>query len=273
MIVVGERINSSRKTINEAVVKKDVKFIQQEAINQVNSGADFLDINCGTSINSEISDMEWLVTSVMEVTDVPLVIDSPSAKAIEHGLDTYFNVAKKKNITPARPMVNSITGEKSRMDDILPLVKKYNTAVVALTMDEEGMPHSADQRFNVAKKVVDTAKKYDIPATDIYFDCLVRPISTEPEQVKEFMDALSQIKSQLTGAKSICGLSNISFGLPNRSLINSFFFAISMYNGLDAAVIDITQKEMRTGLFAANVIMNQDEFCMNYISAIREGKI
>lgn len=274
MLIIGERINSSRKTINEAITKKDIKFIQQEAVSQVNAGADMIDVNCGTNVGKEKSDMEWLVKSVMEVVNAPLVIDSPDAAVLEHGLKVYTDLVKNKSgMTNKRPMINSITGETVRMNGILPLVKQYNTMVVALTMDESGMPHNAQQRFDVAKKVVTAAKEYGIPAEDIYFDCLVRPISTEPDQNKEFWDSIIMIKKGFPGVKTTCGLSNISFGLPNRHLINSYFFAISMYIGLDSAVVDITQKEMRQGLLIANALLNRDEFCLNYITGTREGKI
>jgi len=152
MIIIGERINATRKGVGEAIEKKDSKFIQQEALNQVNAGANFLDINCGTSVSKEVSNMEWLVNTVQEVVDVPLVIDSPNPSALECGL----KLCKKK------AMVNSITGEKERIKNILPLVEKFNADVIALTMDEKGMTHTAQERLNIAEKIVDAAKDYNI---------------------------------------------------------------------------------------------------------------
>ena len=261
MLIIGERINSSRKAINEAVNKKDVEFIQKEAINQVNAGADMLDVNCGTNVNSELSDMEWLIKKVQEVVDVPLVIDSPDPKALEAGLKVY----------KGKPMINSTTGEKKRMDEVLPLVKEYKTSIVALAMDENGMPHTALERYNVAKKITAAAEKYGISPSEIYFDPLVRPISTEPEQAREFFEAIKLIKT-IPQVKTTCGLSNISFGLPNRSLLNSTFIAIAISAGLDSALIDPTDKNMIAAIRSTEAILNRDEYCMEYITWFKGEK-
>jgi len=262
MIIIGERINATRKGVGEAIEKKDSKFIQQEALNQVNAGANFLDVNCGTSVSKEASNMEWLVNTVQEAVDVPLVIDSPNPDVLESGL----KLCKKK------AMVNSITGEKERIKKILPLVEKFNADVIALTMDEKGMPHTAQERLDIAEKIIDAAKEYNISKERIYFDALVRPISTESDQSKEFLDAVRLIKTK-TGANTACGLSNISFGLPNRKLINATFLAMALYSGLSAAIIDPTDKQMMSILRVSNALLGQDEYCLEYITAFKEGKI
>ncbi|OGS18883.1 MAG: hypothetical protein A3J83_03940 [Elusimicrobia bacterium RIFOXYA2_FULL_40_6] len=261
VIIIGERINASRKTIFEAIEKKDVKFIQQEAINQVNAGAHYLDVNCGTNIKDEPRNMEWLVHIIQEVVDVPLVIDSPSPEALDSGL----------KLCKHKPIVNSITAEKERIKNIAPLVEKYNADVIALTITEEGMPHTAQERLDIAKKIIDSVKQYHIEPERIYFDALVRPISTEPDQSREFLKAIELIKNH-TKAKTACGLSNISFGLPNRMLVNSTYLAMAIYTGLDGALIDPTNKQMISILRSAEAIMGQDEYCLNYITAFREGK-
>ncbi|MBU2614100.1 MAG: dihydropteroate synthase [Elusimicrobia bacterium] len=148
MIIIGERINASRKTIFEAIEKKDVNFIQQEAINQVNAGAHYLDVNCGTNIKDEPKNMEWLVPVIQEVVDVHLVIDSPNPEALDSGL----------KLCKHKPIVNSITAEKERIKNIAPLVEKYNADVIALTITEEGMPHTAQERLDIAKKIIDSVK-------------------------------------------------------------------------------------------------------------------
>ncbi|MDD5688283.1 MAG: methyltetrahydrofolate cobalamin methyltransferase [Elusimicrobia bacterium] len=261
MIIIGERINATRKSIGEAIVKKDSKFIQQEALNQVNAGANLLDLNCGMSVKNEMSDMEWLVNIVQEVTDISLVIDSPNYEVIESGL----KLCKKK------AMVNSITGEKERIKMILPMVKKYDTDVVALTMDEKGMPHTSQERLSIAESIINVAKEYNISADRIYFDALTRPVSTEPDQTIEFLEAIKLIKSKL-GAKTVCGLSNISFGLPNRKLLNSTFLAMALYAGLDAAIIDPTDRLMMTTLRASEALLGKDEYCLNYITDFKKEK-
>ena len=158
------------------------------------------------------------------------------------------------------------------MDKILPLVKKYNTSVIALTMDEKGMPKNAQQRFDIAKKILETTNKYEIPYKNIYFDPLVKPVSTESDQGKEFLEAVKLIKT-LPEVMTVCGLSNISFGLPNRSLINSTFLTMCIFSGLDAAIIDPTDKNIISALKASNALLGKDEYCMEYITAVREKKL
>lgn len=261
MLVIGERINATRKSIGEAIVKKDAKFIQQEAVSQLKAGADILDVNCGMSVKDEASNMEWLVNTVQEAVDSALVIDSPNPAVIESGL----KLCKKK------AMVNSITGEKERIKKIMPLVEKYNTDVVALTMDEKGMPHTSRERYDIAEKTIESIKGYNVPLERIYFDLLVRPISTEPNQANEFLNAVRLIKKNLK-AETVCGLSNISFGLPNRKFINATFLTMSLYAGLTAAIIDPTDKQMMLTVKASEALLGQDEYCMKYITAFREGE-
>ncbi|OGS44642.1 MAG: hypothetical protein A2539_06745 [Elusimicrobia bacterium RIFOXYD2_FULL_34_15] len=261
MLIIGERINATRKAIGEAIEKKNAKFIQQEALNQISAGADLLDVNCGMNVKDEAKNMEWLVNTIQEVVDVPLVVDSPSAEVIESGLKQ----CRKKAI------INSITGEKKRIEQILPLVEKYNTDVIALTMNDKGMPNTAQERLTIAKEIINFAKAYNIPSNRIYFDALVRPISTEPNQAKEFLEAIRLIKSILD-TKTACGLSNISFGLPNRKLLNSTFLAMALFAGLDAAIIDPTDAQMISSLRSSEALLAQDEYCMNYIKMFRDSK-
>jgi len=258
MIIVGERINTTRKSIRKAVEERDTGFIQDEAKKQADAGANYIDVNSGTSVKNEVEDMKWLVETVQAVVELPLCIDSPNPEALEAGLAIH----------KGKPIINSITGEQSRMEMILPLVEKYKTSVVALTMDETGMPHTAAQRTDIAKKIVDAVVKRGIAEEDIYFDALVRPISTEPKQAIEFLDSLKGIKS-LGKVKTICGLSNISFGLPKRGLINAAFLNMAVYAGLDAALIDPLDKGMLAAVKISDALLGRDEFCLNYIAACR----
>lgn len=262
MIVIGERINTTRKSIGAAVEKKDAEFIQNEAKKQETAGAHYIDVNCGTRIKDEVGDMEWLVNTIQEATDLPLCIDSPNHKALNKGL----SLVKKKAI------VNSITGEKDRIELILPLVKKYKASVVALTMDESGMPESAQQRYDIAARILEEVKKEGVEEEDVYFDLLVRPISTEPKQAVEFLEALRKIKT-LGKVNFTCGLSNISFGLPQRQVVNAIFLSMAMANGLNSAIIDPANKLIMASIYTAESILGQDEYCMNYITVAREGKL
>lgn len=261
MLIIGERINATRKSIADAIIKKDAKFIQQEAVMQVKAGAEMLDVNCGMSIKDEPNNMEWLVNVIQDAVDVSLVIDSPNPAAIESGL----------KLCRRKAMVNSITGEKERIEKISPLVEKYNADVVALTMDEKGMPHTSKERCDIAEKIVESLRGYSVSLERIYFDLLVRPISTEPDQANEFLGAVILVKKNLN-AKTVCGLSNISFGLPDRKLINAAFLTMSLYAGLTAAIIDPTDKQMMAAVRTSEAILGRDEYCLKYIAAFREGK-
>ncbi len=262
MLIIGERINTSRKAIEEAVEKKDAKVIQDEAKVQIEAGAQMLEVNCGTRVATEPEDMSWLVRVVQEAVDIPLSIDSPNPKAIAAGLAVH----------KGRAMVNSITAIASRADGILPLVKKYNSQLVALLMDERGMPKTSEEMLTVAKKIMGLVAGYGVKEDDLYLDPLVRPVSTEPKQVGEVLKTIRSIRS-LGRVKSIVGLSNISFGLPKRSLINRTFLALALEAGLDAAIIDPTDPQMIATLKASNALLGKNEYCLEYIAAHREGKL
>lgn len=263
MLIVGERINTSRKSILKAVEGRDSHFIQEEAVQQVKAGADIIDVNAGTMREKEVASIEWLVKTVQEVVDVPLSVDSPNPVAVEAGLRTHWGKA----------MVNSITGEKERAEAILPLVKKHGAYLVALTMDDKGMPETGEERIEIARALLDLIKSYGIPPEEVYFDPLIRPIGTDAKQGLAILKAIEGIMSIEEGVHTICGLSNISFGLPKRKLLNETFLPLSMSAGLDAAILDPLDKHLMATLKAAEALLNRDEFCMQYIAASREGKL
>ncbi len=261
MLVVGERINTSRKSILKAVEERDSRFIQEEAVRQVKAGANIVDVNAGTMREKEVASMEWLVKTVQEVVDVPLSVDSPDSAAVEAGLRAHRGKA----------MVNSITAEKERAEAILPLVKKYEAYLVALTMDDKGMPETGGERIEIARDLLDLIKSYGIPPEEVYFDPLIRPIGTDTKQGLAVLNAITGIMSIGEGVHTICGLSNISFGLPKRKLLNETFLSLSMSAGLDAVILDPLNKHLMVTLQAAEALLNRDEFCMQYITASREG--
>jgi cobalamin-dependent methionine synthase I len=269
MIVIGERINATRKIIATAIEQRNVKLIQEEINIQLQSSiVDYLDVNCGlgrTDINKEVEDMKWLMNVVQEITDIPLMIDSPNYEVIETALKMYKNKSK--------PIINSITLEKQRYEKILPLVKEYDTSVVALTIDENGVPKKAIERVEIAKKIINLCKKYDIDEERIFFDFMVKPVAVEPDQTIEFLESIKTIKTLFPKVKTVCGASNISFGLPNRKLLNSVFLAIAISYGLDAAIIDPSDKKIVSAIYSAEALLGKDEYCMRYIDAYRENKI
>lgn len=261
MIIIGERLNSSRKAIAQAIAEKNKKFLQQEAHLQAENSACFIDVNCAMSMEQEIEDMRWLVSTVQEKVDLPLCIDSPNPAAIEAGLKIHKGEA----------LVNSITAEVKRMREILPLVKKYNAQVIALTMDEDGMPSGVAARVKLVEKIIGEAENFGIDKNRILFDPLVRPVSTEPQQAQVVLEAIREIKKM--GCRTVCGLSNISFGLPKRTVINSSMLTLAIYQGLDAAIIDPLDNNIMQAILATEALVNKDEYCLNFIKACRNKKI
>lgn len=262
MLIVGERINSTRKHIQEAIKNRDASFLLKEAASQIGGGANFIDINCAVTSGDEVQDIDWALSVIQNAyKDVNICIDSPNYLAIERALSVYKGRGSL--------MINSITGDEHRIKTILPFAIKHKAKLIALTMDEHGMPNTSEERLGVAKRIFERVKKEGFNTDDLYFDPLIRPISTEPDQAKEFLRSIPMIRS--LGAKTICGLSNISYGLPNRSLINSTFLSMAIFAGLDAAIIDPTAKNIMSALRTSLALLGQDEYCGEYIKAFREG--
>jgi len=261
VIVVGERINASRKAIGEAVKTKDAEKIKQEAKAQKETGANYIDVNCGTSLEREPEDLLWLVETAQSAVDLPLCLDSPNPEALKKALPAH----------KGKPIINSITAEEDRAKQVLPLVKEYDAYVVGLAVDEKGIPKTAEERFEIAKKISDMVLKAGIDKEKLFIDSVVQPIGTDSTQGAHFLRAVSLIKQ--AGLKTIAGTSNISFGLPQRSVLNAAFLTIAISLGLDAAIIDITDKRILSAVYTALAIVGKDEYCQNYLKAFREEKI
>lgn len=264
MLLVGERINSTRKSVREAIRDRNAQFILKEARGQLDSGAQFIDVNCAVTLGDEVQDMDWVVSVIQsEFPDVNLCIDSPYYLAIERALNVYKG---KGEI-----MINSITADDRRIDSILPLAIRYNAKLVALTMNENGMPDTAKERADIAKSIFEKVGKKGFNTGKLYFDPLIRPIATEPLQAREFLNSIPLIKA-IGGVGTICGLSNISYGLPARTYVNASFLSMAMALGLDVAILDPTDANIGTTLRAANALLGVDEYCGEFIKAFRDGK-
>ena len=263
MLIVGEKINTSRKAVKEAVANQDSAFIRNLARQQAEGGAHYIDINCGTFIDRERELMTWLVEEVHEELDLPLCIDSPDPKAVSAGL-----AAHKKG----QPMINSISGEKDRYRAILPLVKEYRAKIVVLCMDDEvGIPHDAQTRFKIARRVIDGLLEIGTPEDDIYVDPLIQPISTDTVNALSALDTIRMVKEAYPGTHAVCGLSNISFGLPERKLLNQTFMIMCMTAGLDGVILDPTDKRMMALIATGEALLNKDPYCGRYLKAYRKG--
>ncbi|MCR4435464.1 MAG: methyltetrahydrofolate cobalamin methyltransferase [Clostridiales bacterium] len=262
MLIIGELINTSRKPIREAVEKKDAEYIQKIAKAQEEAGATYIDVNCGTLLEQEIPTMEWLVEIIEQVTKLPLCIDSPNHLALKAGL------AKTKN---GKPMINSINDETERMKTVLPLIKEYNAKIVALCVEDAGMPKTNADRLRIADSIITKLTKEGIPLDDIYIDPLIKPLSAGEKHGIEVLEAVQKIMESYPGVHTTCGLSNISYSLPARKVLNKTFMIQLTARGMDSFILDPTNKEMRAALVAATTVLGQDRFCRKFITGFRQG--
>ena len=265
MIIIGERINSTRAHIQEAIDARDAAYIVKEAAAQIDAGANFIDVNCAMSLGDELQDIDWVISVIQsELKGAGICIDSPNHLAIERAIQVYKGGGKL--------FINSITGEDDRMKRIVPLAVKSKANLIALTMDESGMPNTAEERLEMAKKILIKVGDLGLPEENLYFDPLIRPVSTEPTQAKEFLRSIPMIKG-LGNVKTICGLSNVSYGLPNRKLINSVFLTMAIQAGLDAAILDPTDNRIMSNIAASGALLGTDEYCAEYIAAFRQDRL
>ena len=260
--LVGERINTSREGVNQAVSERNTDYIQQDVQKQQAAGAAYIDINAGVRIGHETEDMQWLLEIIQEVVTVPVCIDSPDPRAIEAALALHKGTA----------MINSISLEKEREAALLPLLAGTDLKVVALCMSDEGMPETAASRLAIADKLVNRLVQNNIQVENIYVDPLVQPVSTMDAYGVEFLDAVQAIMTRFKGIHTICGLSNISFGLPLRPFLNQTFAVMAVAKGLDSVIINPLDKRMLGNLIAAETLAGRDNFCSNFLQAFRAKK-
>lgn len=254
--VIGERINpTGKKRLKEALREKKMDYIIGEAIDQTNCGADILDINVGLPEIDEVAMMCDVIQAVTSVSPLPLQIDSSNSEAIEAGVRKFSGI----------PVINSVNGKQEEMDKIFPIVKKYGTLVIGLTLDENGIPETSEKRFEIAERIVKEAAKYDIAKNKILIDCLTLTASAQQEQVAVTLDTIKKVKSKL-GVKTVLGVSNVSFGLPNRPLFNSMFLAAAFGSGLDAPIINPMSEEVMNAVNVFRVCNCEDVSAEKYIS-------
>ncbi|WP_461206606.1 homocysteine S-methyltransferase family protein [Clostridium sp. DL1XJH146] len=254
--VVGERINpTGKKKFKEALKNNDMDYILGEAISQMEAGADILDVNVGLPEINEEKVMVKAIKEIQSIINLPLQIDSSSVKVIESAVRVYNG----------KPLINSVNGKEKIMEEIFPIVKKYGACVIGLTLDEKGIPGSAHERFAVAKKIIDKAAEYGIPKENVLIDCLVLTASAQQKEVLETVKAVEMVKEQL-GVKTLLGVSNVSFGLPNRDLLNTTFLSMALANGLDVPILNPLSKGMMDTIMAYKVLANEDKDSKNFIS-------
>lgn len=259
--IIGERINpTGKKLFKEALKNNDMGYILNQAIEQVKAGADILDVNVGLPEIDEKAMMIKTIKEIQSITDVPLQIDSTIPEVLESALRVYNG----------KPIVNSVNGEEKSLESVLPLVKKYGAAVVGLTLDQNGIPSKAEERFAIAEKILNRALEYGIPKEDVYIDCLTLTASAEQEAVMETLKALKMVKEKL-GLKTVLGVSNISFGLPNRPIINQSFLTMAMTYGLDLPIINPNIDAMTGAVRAFKLLTNVDKNSVEFIWAYNDA--
>ena len=269
MLIVGERINTSRKikgepVIEQAVVNRDAEYIKKLAVTQFEAGATYIDVNAGTLTSGEPEALEWLTKVVMDSVDAPIAFDTPNPLALERALSVY-DAAK------GQPMINSITAESDRYKNVLPWVLQYKAKVIALAMDDSGIQSDPGKRHAVAKTLIDNLTSAGVPLGDIYVDPLTFPIGTGSDVATSMLDIIEQVKTEYPGVNIIAGLSNISHGMPARKVLNQAMTILSMSKGLDAGIVDPNDRYLMALIYATEALLGKDDFCMNYITKSREG--
>lgn len=263
MLIIGERINSSRKSIARAVESRDADFIRNEAETQTAAGADYIDVNAGGLAGDEAEHLKWLIEIAQAATDAPLCVDSPSPAVIRAVLP----------FVQKPPMINSVTLDPARLEGVLPLVVEHKAKVIGLCQSEDVMAETTEAKVELSGGLVEKAAAAGVAPDDIYIDPLVFPLATNTASASNTLDAIEQIMKQFPGVHTTCGLTNISYGLPERKLINRTFLVAAVARGLDSAIIDPTDAQLYGALAAALSIMGQDEFCRGYLKAFRAGRL
>lgn len=260
-VVIGERINpTGRKMLSAEMAAGNFDRVRADALAQVAAGAHMLDVNAGIPLADEPALLARAIEVVQEVTDVPLCIDSSIVAALERGLSVYKGKA----------LVNSVTGEEERLESVLPLVAKYGAAVVGVANDETGISEQVDVRFAIAKKIVDRAAQAGIPRQDVIIDPLAMPVGALPAACATLFTLVRRLREDL-GVNTICGASNVSFGLSNRPGLNAAFIAMAIGAGMTCAITNPLEERIRESILAANVMMDHDPNCMAWLAHHRTG--
>lgn len=264
MIIIGEKINGTRKAVAVAIRERDVAFVQKLALDQVQGGSNYIDVNAGTGPEHEPDDMAWLVSTIQAVTNVPLCLDSANPKALEAGLA----------LVDQTPILNSVSGEKQRLEDVLPLALAHKTGLILLALDDTvGIPDSCEGRLKIAHHLIGLAKTGGLKEDQLFVDPLVTAISTGEKNALITYDSIQQLRAAYPEAHITCGLSNISFGMPLRSLINQTFMAMCIQMGLDSAIIDPGDRDLKGVMLAAEMLVGNDKFCQKFNRAYRANAI
>lgn len=261
MKIIGEKINGTRKRVAKAIADRDAGYIRDLAARQAEAGASWLDANAGTHPSQEPDDLIWLIENVQAVTDVPLCLDSANPKALNVAIEAVDRT----------PMINSISGEEDRLANILPIVAEHGCQVIALAMDAKSIPETSEKRMEIIRGLMGATRDAGVPDDHVYIDTLAMTIATNTNSGLTALETMRCVTEEYPEAHLTIGLSNISFGLPSRSYVNRTFLTLAMGAGLDSAILDPLDQEIQATILAADLVLDRDKHCLNYLRASRTG--
>jgi len=259
--IIGEKINGTRERVGRAIADRDAAYIQSLAARQAEAGAHRIDVNAGTRPDREPDDLSWLVETVQAVTDLPLCLDSANPAALAAAL----------KFTRTAPLINSISGEPGRLSGVLPLARDHGCPVIALALDDTGIPADAGQRMTVIRRLLAATREAGISDGDVFVDPLVMAVSTAERAGLVALETIAAVRAEFPGAHITAGLSNVSFGLPARHLVNRTFLALAVAAGMDSAIADPLDRELMAALKATELVLGRDRHCLAYTRAYRAG--
>ncbi|MBA7664748.1 5-methyltetrahydrofolate:corrinoid/iron-sulfur protein co-methyltransferase [subsurface metagenome] len=261
MIIVGERLNSSRRSVLEALNRKDIKYLIDQAKRQEKAGASYIDLNTAALLDKEVQTLKWAIPLLRKELRIPLSIDTPNPEAMEAGLKIHKGQA----------LLNSLSGEAQKIKDFLPPYQGVQAPYNRPLLDDEGLPETSDKELSIARKMVNLLDKEGVEHKDIFIDPLVRPIGVDQKAGELFLEALEKVKKNLPSVSTIAGVSNVSFGLPKRKSLNRAFLVLALQRGLDAAMLDPLDKEIMAAVHSSEALLGKDPSLKNYLTFIRSG--
>ncbi len=265
MLLIGESINGTIQKVGQAILSRDESFLAELAKTQVDCGAQMLDVNAGVAGGDELKDLPWLVEVVQKEVPLPLMLDSANSEALKAALSVY------RHADP--PILNSISGEEEKWKRLYPLIVEKKCKVVVLLMDDRGIPKTVEERVAVARRLYEKFIGGGIASDDIYFDPLVLSVAVEPDAGITTLETIRSLRNTFPDSHIICGVSNVSMGLPGRRLINKTFLTMAIAAGLDTLLIDVRDQALMASIYAAKTLLNQDPYCLEYLQAYRAKKI
>ena len=263
MIIIGEKINGTRKQVGIAIKERDTALIEQLACEQVSAGAAYLDVNAGTGPEREAEDLVWLIQTVQQTVDVPLCLDSPNAATLKLAIKAVDR----------QPMINSISGEPERLEHVLPLVAEHQCPVIVLALDDNGIPKTVDDRMKIIDRLVAATRESGIADDKLYIDPLIMAISTGDDAGIIACETMRRVRKEYPDSHLTGGLSNMSYGSPARKYINQAFLVLALEAGMDSAIMDPSSPGIASLLLAAEAVLGRDRFCNKYNRAYRSGKL